>query len=217
MYNNLKVLDSETQACCVRVANVRRLWVGAKAVVLVWVCLAACARDEDQDTRPYPGDLIDGVWTGVFVSENTGQQKSFEAILCYGFDPEILPPYYYDLAGWDRVARASRIASTERNLVGVEGVFEIRSDHGVDTLAANGGFTFECGLHLDLSSDGFYSRPYELRSGMIDNDIVQGSYKESGLEDGQRAQIGAGTWSGTRTVRLKPATPSRTHNPTQGG
>lgn len=193
----------------------RGLWVAKMAVLLGCLCLVGCGQDEEP--QPYPGDLIDGAWRGTFVSENTGQEKSFDAILCFGFDPDILPPYYYDLMGYDPIGRTPRITNVERVLVGVSGVFRIRSNDQVDTLGANGSFSFESGLSLELSAAPSHFENYRLRNGMIDDDMVQGSYKEFRLEDGQRAQIDAGTWKGTRTERMKPAAQSTAHNPTQGG
>ncbi|MFH1009208.1 MAG: hypothetical protein V1800_17165, partial [Candidatus Latescibacterota bacterium] len=101
---------------------------------VVFMLLAGCGEEEEEE-HPYPGELINGTWTGSLISENTGKERSFEAILCYGEDPDILPPYYYDLIG---IRTSSKIANADI-LVDVTGVFEIRSDDQVDTLAVGGG------------------------------------------------------------------------------
>ena len=100
---------------------------------VVFMFLAGCG-EEEEEQHPYPRELINGTWAGSLISETTGKERPFEAILCYGYDPDILPPYYSDL-----IRSSSKITDANTTLVGVHGVFKIRSNDQVDTLAAGGG------------------------------------------------------------------------------
>ncbi len=173
------------------------------AMLTISLFLVGCGEEEQQ--QPDPREIIDGTWTGSLISETTSKEKPFEAILCCGEDPDILPPYYYDLFG---ISIISKITNVNYTPVGVNGVFTIRSDDRVDTLRANGPFCSPFkDLYLRLYVDGhsFYCIKYELR-GSITNRMVEGSYEEFGLENGHRSQVDAGTWSGIRTVEQKPTT-----------
>ena len=47
---------------------------------VVFMFLAGCG-EEEEEQYPHPGELIDGTWIGSLISENTGKERSFEAIL----------------------------------------------------------------------------------------------------------------------------------------
>ncbi len=172
---------------------VRKCFVTIPAsVVIISVFLAGCGEDEEPD----PGEIINGLWTGNLISENTGQEKTYEAILSYGFNDDIMPPYYLDL-----IESSPKIAALP---VGVNGVFKIQSDNQVDTLVVRGGFSLTWGLGLELgvvSADGFFIT-YKLMKGIIMDDMVEGSHEEFGIKDGDRYQVDAGIWSGTRKEKL---------------
>ena len=113
-----------------------------------------------------------------------------------------MPPYYYDLLG---IRTSSKITDVNTTPVGVHGVFKIRLDDQVDTLAVTGYCNFECGLSLELSrANGAYFPKYWLRNGMISEDTVEGGYQQYDLENEDHPQIVAGIWRGIRAVGQKP-------------
>ncbi len=174
-------------------------FITSAGLFIIFLFLMGCG-EEEEEQLPYPGELIDGTWTGSLISENTGKERSFEAILCYGYDPDILPPYYFDLIGF---RTSSKITNVNYLPVGVGGVFKIRSDDRVDTLAATGSFNSGSGLYLRLyRANGSRIYYYLLTNGMISDDTVEGAYEELGPENGD--QVDAGTWSGIRAVEQKP-------------
>ncbi len=150
-----------------------------------------CGKEE----QPNPREIIDGTWIGSFISEGTEKERSFEAILCYGEDPDILPPYYYDF-----FRKSAKITGVSTTLVGVHGVFKIQSNDQVDTLVVNGGFSFEWGLNLELDEDISRSAKYRLMNGMISDNRVDGSYEEFGFKDGDRFKVDTGMWNGIRIL-----------------
>ena len=164
---------------------------------VVFMFLVGCG-EEEEEQHPHPRELIDGTWTGSLISETTGRERFFEAILSYG-NPDILPPYYYDLIGF---RTSSKITNVNYTPVGVHGVFKIRSDDRVDTLAVGGSFNSGSGLYLRLyRANGSRIYYYWLTNGMISDDMVEGAYEEFGLKNGD--QVDAGTWSGIRAVEQK--------------
>ncbi len=174
-------------------------FITSAGLFIIFLFLMGCG-EEEEEQHPHPGELIDGTWTGSLISENTGKERSFEAILSYGEDPDILPPYYYDFLG---IRTSSKITDVNYTPVGVSGVFKIHSDSQVDTLIGKtGGFSFEWGLSMELKADGFIK--YWLTNGMISDDTVEGSYKEFELKDERKSQVDAGTWIGIRAVEQKP-------------
>ncbi len=163
------------------------------SVVILSLFLAGCGEEKEE---PDPGEIINGLWTGSLISENTGQENTFEGILTYGFYDDLMPPYYFDI-----IERIPKIAAIP---VGVHGAIEIQSNNQVDSLVVWGSFSFTWGLSMELgvfSADGFFIK-YRLINGIIRDNMVEGSHKEFELRDEGRYLVDAGIWSAIRKEKL---------------
>ncbi len=148
---------------------------------------------EDPDIKEVR-NIIDGLWTGSLISESTGEEKTFVAILNYG-NMDLLPPYYSDIAN-----RSPKNTDTP---LGVGGVFIILSDAQADTLISGSyRFSFEWPLVIFLRAGAFYPPKYQLTtSGIVNNPMMEGTYDAFG-PSGEEDIIDAGIWSAIRKEKL---------------
>ena len=166
-------------------------------VFIISPFLSGCGEQEERP--PYPGDVINGTWTGSLISDSTGRERTFEAMLCYREDykedTELLPPYYIPL-----YYRTPKEIAPE-----VIGVFKIRSDDKVDTLMVIGFIPFheEWKLFLRLIVQHRKHKPEKIEfemEGIVSDDTVEGSYAEYG----EKYRVDTGIWRGIRAK--KPTT-----------
>ncbi len=161
------------------------------SVVILSLFLAGCGEEKEE---PDPGEIINGLWTGSLISESTGDEKTFEAILSFS-NLDILPPHFFDI-----MKKSPKITDTPG---GVAGVFIIQSDAQVDTLISDSyRFSFEWPLVIFIRAGGSSPPKYRLTtSGIVNSPMMEGTYEEFGPR-GEGNTIDSGTWSALRKEKL---------------